>query len=263
MSSSIILTIFNKEHILENILQGLFANTSANVLEYIFVLDGCKDNSEKILLGMVGNIPHGAKHTILYADNVFELRANNIGLRHCTTDYAIIVQDDMLIMEKDWDLRLIKPILAFNDIWAVTARTSCSLNMDGTWYNIKESAVGHLIGINNTLPRDRCYIGQVVNRGPLLIKMNIFKEEGLFDESLPGIIGCDDVEMCLRMFKKHKLRCCMYWILYSSPLEWGATRSGPNSGFCQMQETLNRNECIHRYSDIINNWSYDEIRILA
>lgn len=263
MSCSVILTIFNKESILEEILTGLFNTTSVNVREYIFVLDGCKDKSEDILLSMISKIPHNASHKVLYAPDVFELRANNIGLRNCVTDYAILVQDDMLIMEKDWDLRLIKPIQTFNDIWAVTARTSCSLNIDGGWYNIKESTVGHRIGSNNQeLPRDKCYVGQVVNRGPLLVKIDIFKEEGFFDETLPGVIGCDDVEMCLRMYKKYRLRCCSYWILYSSPLSWGATRSGPNTSYCIMQEALNRNECIKRYYDIISTWSADEIRNL-
>jgi glycosyltransferase involved in cell wall biosynthesis len=260
MSCSVILTIFNKEKILKDILDGLFKTTSSNVIEYIFVLDGCTDNSEKILYEMIDKVPHGAKHKILYANNVFEIRANNIGLRNCTTDYAILVQDDMLILEQDWDLRLMKPVLTFNDIWAVTARTSCSLDKTGNWYNLKEASIGHNYGKVNILDRNKCYVGQVVNMGPLLVRMNMFKYEGFFDESLPGVIGCDDVDMCLRMYKKYKLRCCMYWIDYMSPLEWGATRNGPNSSYCSSQETLNRNECIKRYSDIITTWSFDEIR---
>lgn len=119
---------------------------------------------------MIDKIPYGTKHTILYANNVFELRANNIGLRHCSTEYAILVQDDMLILEENWDLRLIKPVLAFDDIWAVTSRGSFNLKSNGDWYNIKESAVGHLINKNSILPRNKCYVGQLINRALYLLK---------------------------------------------------------------------------------------------
>ena len=36
----------------------------------------------------------------------------------------IIVQDDQLIKEKGWNTRMRKPFEAFDDVFAVTARTS-------------------------------------------------------------------------------------------------------------------------------------------
>ena len=36
-------------------------------------------------------------YTVLFAPNVFETKANNIGLREAVGDKVIIVQDDMII----------------------------------------------------------------------------------------------------------------------------------------------------------------------
>ena len=257
---SIIMTIFNKENILEKILSGLFEMTSKNVLEYIFILDGCKDKSESILQKCIDKIDISYK--ILYTDDVFEIKANNAGLKECKGKYAIIVQDDMLIMEKDWDQRLMEPLLKFNDIWAVTARTSCSLNINKKFYNIKEGPVGHLYCKKTDYSRNVVYVGQIINRGPLMMKMSVIKKLGYLDETLPGIIGLDDVDLCLKAYKLYSLRCCQYWISYYSPLEWGSSRVGPNITFITKEHTKNMNEVISRYYDILKNWDNDELRYI-
>lgn len=259
-TTTIILTIFNKEKNLDNVLTSIFENTSCLVKEYIFILDGCIDNSSEILINKINKIPHNATHKILTANDVFEIRANNIGLREVTTPYAIIIQDDMVIKENDWNERLLIPIQKFNDIWAVTARTSCSLNTNGTWYNINEGPVGHKYSDVTNYPRNTVYVGQVVNRGPLLIKMDVIKSVNFFDESLPGCIGCDDVDACLKIYIKFGLRCCSFYTKYVSPLEWGSTRTGPNASFCALQERLNINEVVNRYKNLLDTWNYNEIR---
>lgn len=258
---SIVMTIFNKGRILKEILESLFQMTSNMVNEYIFILDGCNDNSEKILMDVLIN-QGDVKYKLFFTDNVFEIRANNIGLKNVTNEYVIIIQDDMLIKEKDYDLRLLKPIIKYKDIWAVTARTSCSLSVNGIWYNIKEGPVGHNYKDNHNYPRNEIYVGQIINRGPLLMNMKIVKEMGYFDETLPGVIGCDDTDLCLKVYKTYNLRCASFFISYYSPLEWGSTRTGPNVNFCSDQQMLNLKEVIKRYYDIISNWNNDEIRYI-
>jgi len=261
-TQSIILTIFNKASILDMILRSLFEYTSPTVNEYIFVLDGCTDDSESILHGLLHAIPHNAAHKIIKTDDVFELRANNAGLKKCTNEYAIIVQDDMCIQEFHWNDRLAKPVLKYKDIWAVTARTTCSLHPAGYWHNIREGPVGHKYTKDSDFPRDVVFVGQVVNRGPLLVTMAVMKRIGYFDESLPGCIGCDDVDACLKVFERFGLRCCSFWIGYNSPLEWGSTRSGPNTEFVRNEERRNMTEALTRYSKILKSWNHDEVRTI-
>ena len=41
-------------------------------------------------------------------DEIWETKSNNQGLLLVETEYVSIVQDDMLIKHKDWDLKLSK-----------------------------------------------------------------------------------------------------------------------------------------------------------
>ena len=111
---SINLTIFNKGFLVERVLSAIKDNT---VLDYelIVVLDGCTDNSEANVLKFFNE--NNINHKIFYADNVFETKANNIAAKNSEGDIIIIVQDDMVIDEKVWDERLIKPIRAFDDVF--------------------------------------------------------------------------------------------------------------------------------------------------
>ena len=60
----------------------------------------------------------------VYTDDVFELKANNSGLKMVESDYVILVQDDMVIKEKNFDLRMLKPFQEFSDVFAVTSQTA-------------------------------------------------------------------------------------------------------------------------------------------
>ena len=106
---SIILTIHNKDWLIDKVIQNIYQNTTGTY-ELIIILDGCTDNSEEVVYN---NIKDDA--TVLYAANVFETTANNMGLRRASADKVIIVQDDMVITEQGWNERLQKPFDKFDD----------------------------------------------------------------------------------------------------------------------------------------------------
>ena len=93
---SIILTVHNKDWLIDKVIQNIYKNTLGSY-ELIVVIDGCTDSSEDVVLNNVKK-----DTTILYAANVFETTANNIGLRRASGDKVIIVQDDMIINEVDF-----------------------------------------------------------------------------------------------------------------------------------------------------------------
>jgi len=117
---SIILTVHNKGWLISKVIEGIKENTVGEY-ELIVVIDGCNDNSEEEVIKSIEGVKN---YTILYADNVFETTANNIGLKEAEGDKVIIVQDDMIIKEKGWNERMEKPFIAFDDVFAVTARTA-------------------------------------------------------------------------------------------------------------------------------------------
>ena len=64
------------------------------------ILDGCSDDSEAIVRQFFdGRDDYPV--TVLTTPDVFEVKTNNIGLRRATGRYAMVVQDDNFIYERN------------------------------------------------------------------------------------------------------------------------------------------------------------------
>ena len=115
--NTIILTVNNKENsigkILENICETL-SNITSNI---IIILDGCTDNSKAVIEKTKENYEKKFKIEVYDTEDIWETKANNVGLKKASTDYVTIVQDDMLIMEKNWDKKLIQHLVNNDDIF--------------------------------------------------------------------------------------------------------------------------------------------------
>ena len=103
---SIILTVHNKDWLLEKVLEGIYYNTRTPY-ELIIVLDGCSDNSERVVWDTLLSTP--VEWKLLHAPDVYETKANNLGLKAASGDKVIIIQDDIIVNEKDWNVRMEKP----------------------------------------------------------------------------------------------------------------------------------------------------------
>ena len=99
MQYSIILTVHNKEFLIKEVVEELLYYTTGH-FELIFVIDGCSDRSYPIIHDVM-SIPanRGHNHSYIFADNIFETKANNLGLIQARGQYSIIVQDDMIVKE--------------------------------------------------------------------------------------------------------------------------------------------------------------------
>jgi glycosyltransferase involved in cell wall biosynthesis len=226
---SINLTIHNKANILDTVLWRIEEMT-VGAYELVCVLDGCTDDSEKILLGFCKNNPH-VKSKILYADDVFETKANNIAAKASTGDYIAIIQDDVWLEEYGWNKRIMKPFI-MKDVFAVTG--NCAHNWifnpstkhlyegvrDDCWCDI----INHIDHANrHNMPRDVFAIRDCVNRAPLCIDHSVLKELNYFDE-IYSPQEMDDHDLCLRAKKLLGKIAGGYWIDYRSDMQWGGTR---------------------------------------
>ncbi len=239
---SINVTVYNKGFLIDRVLSAIKSNTQGNY-EIVVVIDGCTDDSEQKVSSFFDQNPD-ISHKILYADNVFETKANNIAAKNSSGKYVVIVQDDMVVNEDGWNIRLSKPIESFNDVYAVTARTAYNyilntnsshwklskeedLKIDNCWSDIT-TTVDHAEKING-LDRNTFAIRNSVNRGPLLIRHDIFESVGYLNEEFYPL-DQDDADLNYRVFKKFGLLCGCYWIDYISELQWSGTRpDGKNS----------------------------------
>lgn len=266
---SIILTVHNKDFLLEKVLQRIFFNTNLPY-ELIIVLDGCTDNSKNIVNSFIifyenYELSYYKDNLInikvLEAPNVFETKANNLGIRNSNGEYFIIVQDDMIINEYGWNERLLKPFKTFDDIFAVTARTAHNwkINSNSIHVNEKENRNDCWSDIlihtdhahKDNLGRDTFGIRDCVNRGPLAIRRYIFDLMGGFDEEFYPQ-GDDDHDFCFRTYKKTKLRCGCYPIDFISKDEWGGTReNGKTKKWMFQANQKNTKILLHRHKEMI------------
>lgn len=230
---SINVTVFNKGFLIERVLNAIKTMT---VLDYelIIVLDGCTDNSEANVVNFFKN-NGDIKHKILYADNVFETKANNIAAKNSEGEIIIIVQDDMVVNERGWDERLIKPILVFNDVISVSA--NCAHDFTYNPNNISENLnytpnnywCDILTDINHvrkgTISRDIFAIRTTSNRGPLAINHSDLQKLDYFDENFSPLLN-DDHDLHYRAYEKLGKITGLYWTDFISEINWGATRTG-------------------------------------
>lgn len=236
---SIILTVHNKQDLIQQVLDGIINNTTGGPYELTIIMDGCTDRSTNIVEEYIATMPDHqwdlVKENIqlFITPNVFETRANNKGLKTSEGKYAIIVQDDMIVKEYGWNERLVKPMETWPDIFAVSARCAHNWDLNPSSQHIHENflrsdswcdIVGHNSYANkNTIPRNMFSIRDSCNRGPLALDLATVQKLGYLDERVLK----QDMDDHLLMFKAYKelgKKCGYYGIDFESRDEWGGTR---------------------------------------
>lgn len=221
---SVVLTIHNKAELAYRVMRAILEKSSPAVKEIIVVLDGCTDKSFEEANRAYSE--YSKRHVAirwLETNDVYELRANNEGMKKANGEYVILFQDDCVILEQDYDLRLLGVFQKYPDIFAVSGRVAHNVAkaQEGGFYSL---CYPDLMGYDNKADRDKAYIRDVVNRGPLMLEMQRTRELGYFDEAyLP--MNTEDHDLCLRAFLKG-WRCASAWVDYESKEEWGTSRSG-------------------------------------
>lgn len=261
---SLVLTIHNKEWLIPKVMDGILRNTVGKY-ELIIVIDGCTDNSESVIRKILNktSIPHKIIHT----PDVFETKANNAGLKECSGDFVTIIQDDIVINEYAWNMRMQKPFIKCDDIFAVSANYSHNyilntqskhLNMeedlDNCWCDILQSVDEASV---KNIPRDTFAIRSTVNRGPLMINHSDLKELGYFDEAYSPQ-DMDDHDLMFRAHKKLGKKVGCYWIDFTEDPSWGGTRvNGQPARWLLKSHHKNSKIFYSRNKDVL-----DEMRIV-
>jgi glycosyltransferase involved in cell wall biosynthesis len=248
-----LLTTHNKENMIKDVCYGIINNISELTNEIIVVFDGCVDKTEEIVKEVLSQTSVSVKY--VYTDDVFELRANNAGLREVTSDYVILVQDDMIIKEKDFDKRMLKPFITFNDVFAVTSQTAHNNQIDK----------GTIITINSAdrregYPRDKFAVREIANRGPLMYNYKDLTKLNFFDEYLAPN-SYDDHDISYRAYKELGKVSGLYWIDYDSEPSWGTGRQ-KNQTIHSNAHHRNSRIIVERYSDVLGGVIKNEDREL-
>lgn len=270
MFHSIVLTVHNKGWLLSRVLQAILTETLGR-FELIVVLDGCTDNSEQI----TNQTLKGSKvpHKILYTPDVFETLANNAGLKQASGDYCILVQDDMVVEERGWNLRLMKPAETFSDVFAVTANAAHNwkYNPNNTQEKLTEIQPGQWTDIihcadlvnKKNIDRNVFAIRDSANRGPLLLRTSSLRRLNYLDPAFAPL-DMDDHDLCMRAYSQLGQVSGCYWINYLSDISWGSTRSGGKiSKIHPESQQKNAKIVWQRHKKIISGLKHNEERVVV
>lgn len=267
---SIILTIHNGarktsngEVLLDKVLRGIINNTTGEY-ELLCMLDGCTDNSEEIVseyLDKANIIP-------IILPDVYELKTNNAGFKASEGEYVIVVQDDQVITESDWNMRMQKPFDEFSDVFAVTSRCAHNwvLNPNSFYLHNPDAPKTDWCDILNHVDHSSIEHGQSrnifavrssVNRGPLMMNLEDLKKLNYLDEEF---VPCDmdDHDLMFRAYLELGKVCGCYWIGMESNPEWSGSIKNLNYG----PNHKNTRKFYDRYKDILEARRIIEDRVL-
>jgi len=264
--NTIILTVHNKQATIRMVLDGLVKTLSDHSRRIIIILDGCTDETKNIVDSFVYNAPKKFDISIVETADIWETKANNVGLRMVKTPYATIMQDDMLMREIHWDRKLLNVFSRIN-VFAVTGRTAhefslksgsySSVNLGGREYpfgsiNLLSKLIAKLMAISEPYWLFQ-YIAPlsiriVANRGPLVLRMELAKDLEFFDEAFAPF-ELDDVDLCCRAFKLYGLLSASKPVYY---LEIGGSKKFVLKSNEASKHSINKNTqiLIQRHSDL-------------
>lgn len=267
MQNTIILTVHNKENSIIKVLHNLFSTISSHSKKLIIILDGCTDNTMLNIKKYFLNNQNNLVVDIIPANDIWETKANNVGLRMVETEYATILQDDMLIMHKNWDKILIEK-LKQNSVFSVSGRAAYDFNFKNDKFNV-ENIIGreypfgskNLFGkiVGKIMFMTKAYwiykyfsffsIRKVNNRGPLMFKVKLLRELNYFDEKFAPF-ELDDVDLCCRAYKKFGLYSGCYPIFYKEIN--GSKKNNLNSSLMSKKSIVKNTKLLmQRHSDLL------------
>jgi len=245
-SVSVCMSIHNQAPIITSIVNGIIKNISKNVKEIIFVFDGCDDGSDTI----VKSIMNGCKvpTQYIYADDIWEVKANNLTFKNATCPYILTIQDDMLLLEKDFDKRIMLPFFKVENLLGVSARNAQDQRIENG-----ELSFYNLFGHDVDSPRDILGVREIIIRGPIMYDHQKLEAMNYLDEEFAPTYG-DDHDISFRAHREHGWIVGAFMVGYDSPLLWGKTRqSRPiRNAIWDKSRIKNIKMIIERHADLIN-----------
>ena len=261
---SIVMPIHNQERIIQKILFGIYKNSSEQIKEIILILDGCTDKTkekiEEFLKHYNQTRNFDVKIFISEAD-MWEVKSCNLGFKEAKSPWIINIQDDIEIIEQNFDKRLMKPFEKLDNLIATGGRDSHNvslINGNIAWTNL----CGRDAVNEKDKNRNKFYVRDIVNRAPILFNHKKLQEMNYLDEDFAPICQ-DDTDLFLRAYKEKGYLCGSYLIDYNSPLEWGGTRKSVEvSNFVHWSEQKNMQLLKERHLNLIIGEKHDfEIEI--
>lgn len=256
-----IITIHNKEDLIEEVLKSVLMCCRDN--SYVYpVLDGCTDNTEKIIDGIIDKFS-GVPITKVYTADVHELLSINAGLKAACQEgegFNIILQDDVLLLDTNLEDKVYRlyqwagPKLGY-----ISFRLGANFTRDAAksedpvpYTDYVENAYGHGIRNAKMLPLGYLAYRTVPIKSPVCLPFKIVRKVGLFNEKLAPY-GHDDPELAVRIIKAG-YHNAVFSVKFGSDVGWGGTRTTPHP---ELDSIIERN------MNYIRRWYADDLSLIC
>jgi len=180
---SVVIPIYNQEGIIERNLRSMLETITETPYEMILIVDACSDKTLEKVLGLFGGegLPELLTNVVVMRSTtpLFETAADNLGFLCSRGEYIMEIQADMQMIERGFNVALLRPFFRFSDFIAVSGR-SCH----GLTYDHGLGKMGVLVEkpLDSRLKRDHLYVGETCNRGPIIFRRKMVEELGYLDE---------------------------------------------------------------------------------
>ena len=244
MTAYFITPVYNKENLIGEVIDGIYKSISETMdYKIIFVIDGCTDNSERILREYVSRKTLMDDVVFLYKDNVHEILSLNYALTYikdnCNPqpdDLIFTIQDDVVLQEDNIDIIFKNLFEAYPDLGYVSMRIGANIHSssDDVYESDRiESEYGHwkngAFADYTKVFYNELHIKEIVIRSPTCMLWKRYEELGFYDENLaPCGYDCHDISIRANIAG---YKNAVYVMKYSSEIEWGSMRSNSESKY--------------------------------
>ncbi len=238
-----IITIHNKQDLIEQVLKGVFAACREN--SYVYpVLDGCTDDTENIIDRLAKEYPHISLQKI-YAPDVHEIRSINIALKTVPMEGRgtnIILQDDVVLKDPELEEKITRvyDYYGYENVGTLVFRHGVNIALNHETKKIEErELIESAFSIG--MCADPLLPGMAVKRmvgvrSPEAISFSVVKEIGVMDEALAPYTY-DNHDLSLRCLIAGRVNI-VFALAFESELKWGGTRTNPHPEYGRV---INRN----------------------
>jgi glycosyltransferase involved in cell wall biosynthesis len=240
---SIIIPVYNQEEYIVENLKSIISNT-LGTFEIIIILDFCFDNTEKNIFVFLENYhspPDNFAVIQIFKNEdkpLFETKCDNIGFKNSKGKYCLEIQADMKMTCLGYNIELTKPFILLDNVIAVSGRCAHNLynsnSIGKTGYNI-EKTVDQL-----NIQKNKFYVFDTCNRGPLLLEKSKLSEMNYLDED-NYFLDDSDHDLMARSYIEKGYICGYVPIDFYAPLFLGSTRNNNTYNFCK-EYLINQNE---------------------
>lgn len=202
-TASIILTVHNKEDHIVRLLQTLMTSTrSYPKWDLHVVYDGCTDTSRQTAKEILDKWPVPVYE--YETPDVFEVKANNHGLKKARGKYCIILQDDNFIYETDWLEKMLFWLEEHPKVGILGGLAGVNffhLDSEPQGVGINRSTFElhrRLDPTTNKKLHDNVFEADAVMRGPIILRKELLEKHGYLDETYAPFYN-DDMDYCFRL----------------------------------------------------------------